>query len=62
MSKTAVIEKLDITEVTSRNIRVALGLKETHNKTGAKSKLIAEIRELSKEEAEKRYEKIKEKE
>ncbi len=53
----AVIEELDIKEVTSRNIRVALGLKETHSKTGAKSKLIAQIRDMSKEEAE---EKLKE--
>ncbi len=50
-------DEMDIDEVTSRKIREAMGLPLTHSKTGAKSKLIAQIREMSKEEAE---EKLKE--
>lgn len=48
--------ELDIKEVTSRTVREALGLPLTHSKTGAKSKLIKQIRDMSKEEAEKALE------
>lgn len=50
-------EKLSIDEVTSRTLRDAIGLPETHSKKGAKSKLIAQIRDMTAEEAE---EKLKE--
>lgn len=45
-------ETLSIDELTSRTVREAMGLPQTHSKTGAKSKLIKQIRDMSKEEAE----------
>lgn len=53
-----VSEKLEIKEVTSKTVREALGLTPTHSKTGVTTKLIAEIRKLSDEEKEKRYNEI----
>ncbi len=56
----AVQDKLDIKEVTARNVREGLGLTQTHSKTGVTSKLIAKIRNLSDEDKVKMYEDLPE--
>lgn len=55
-------DELEITEITSRNIREALGLPQTHSKTGVTTKLIAKIRNMTKEDKEKMYKGLPDKE
>ncbi len=55
-----VAEKLDIEEVNSRNVRVALGLTETKSKTGYVSKIKELIKGKSKEEQKELYDQLSE--